>query len=402
MAEKTKVNLSPNIILLGIVSFFNDLGSEMIMPILPMFIASLGGGGIAIGLVGGIRESINSILNIFSGYFSDRTGRRKEFVVWGYLSSSAFKLFLGLSRFWQQILIFSGLERIGKGLRSAPRDAIIADSSLEKQRGRSFGIHRMFDTLGAVFGGIATVIVYWFLKFDFRAIILTAAVISFFALLPLILVKAKRNQHQSVTISLGLKKLPQPLRAFILISSIFYLANFSYMFFILRAKVYFMTLYPERTANLIPIFLYILSNVVYALTSIPSGIISDKVGRRKVLACGYFLFALTSLGFIFFESLFAFIILFSLYGIVNALTDSNERAYVSDLAPQNLKATALGTFHAAIGLVSLLEGVIIGFLWQKFSPNFAFIYGAVFTALSGILLFIFKGHLDQKAQIISN
>lgn len=184
MKNKYLKGTGANILLLGFVSFFNDLSSEMIMPILPMFIKSLGGAGLIIGLIGGLRDSVSSILKVLCGYWSDRTGKRKIFVSSGYLTSSVFKLFLAFSKSWQHVLIFAGLERTGKGLRTAPRDAIIADS-MPEEKGKGFGIHRALDTSGAILGSIIVFLLFWFKGFDFKSIILFAAIISFISLIPL-------------------------------------------------------------------------------------------------------------------------------------------------------------------------------------------------------------------------
>jgi len=294
-----------NILLLGLVSFFNDLSSEMIMPILPMFITALGGAGLVVGLIGGVRDSLSSILKVLCGYWSDKTGKRKIFVSSGYLTSSVFKLFLAFSRTWQHILVFAGLERVGKGLRTAPRDAIIADS-MPEEKGKGFGIHRSLDTSGAILGSIVTFLLFRFWGFGFKSIILIAAIIAFFSLMPLHFVKEGKRESQDITLKIGLKNLPRHLRLFILISGIFSLANFSYMFFILRAREFF----TGKLSVGAPILLYILFNVFYAAFAIPSGILSDKIGRKRVIVSGYLLFSLTSLGFAFFHSLTAFIILF--------------------------------------------------------------------------------------------
>ncbi|NOZ80593.1 MAG: MFS transporter [DPANN group archaeon] len=382
-----------NIILLGIVSFLNDLSSEMIMPILPLFIASLGGGGLAVGLISGLRESIASILKILSGWFSDRTGRRKALVFSGYLTSASFKLLLAFSTAWQQVLIFTGLERVGKGLRTAPRDAIISDS-LPAERGRGFGIHRAMDTAGAVVGSLAVFFLFWSAGLSFVSIILIAAVFSFFSLIPLAWVKEKKAKPRPVSLGLGLSTLPKDLRKFILVSSVFSLANFSYMFFILRTQ----DLFTGKLAVGVPILLYVLFNIFYALFAIPFGSLSDRLGRRTVIAIGYVLFSLTALGFVLFDSLAAFIILFALYGISYAIIDGNQRAYVADLSSKRLRATALGTFHAAIGLSALPAGLMAGLLW-KIAPGFTFLFGSLVSLVSAMMLlspFLSAGRSHQS------
>ena len=381
--------ISANILLLGIVSFLNDLSSEMIMPILPMFITALGGAGLIVGLIGGLRDSISSILKVFTGYWSDKSGKRKIFVSSGYLTSALFKLFLAFSKIWQHILVFASLERIGKGLRTAPRDAIIADS-MPKERGKGFGIHRAMDTSGAIAGSIVVFLLFWFFGFNFNSIILIAAILAFLSLIPLYFVKEEERKPQDINLKIGLKNLPRSLKLFILVSGMFALANFSYMFFILRAQESF----AGKLSIGIPILLYILFNIFYAVFAVPFGRLSDRIGRKKVIVFGYLLFSLTSLGFAFFNSLTAFIVLFALYGMVYAIVDGNQRAYVSDLSSEELRATALGTFHTTIGLTALPGSLIAGFLWQ-INPSITFVYGAVVSIVSVVLFIVFRNYFRK-------
>ncbi len=389
MKNKHLKGISANILLLGIVSFLNDISSEMIMPILPMFITALGGSGLIVGLIGGLRNSISSILKVFAGYWSDKYGKRKVFVFSGYLISALFKLLLAFSKLWHHVLVFASLERIGKGLRTAPRDAIIAES-LPKERGKGFGIHRAMDTLGAILGSITVFLLFWFFGFNFKSIILIASILSFLSLIPLHFVKEKKRKPQKINLKIGLKKLPKSLKLFILISGIFALANFSYMFFILKVQKFF----PGKLSVGMPILLYALFNIFYAAFAIPFGKLSDKIGREKVIVFGYLLFSLTCLAFAFLNSLPAFIILFALYGIVYAIVDGNQRAYVSDLSSEKLRATALGTFHTVTGLAALPASTVAGFLWQ-INPNASFIYGATVSIISVILFIVFRNHLRK-------
>jgi MFS family permease len=394
MKNKYLKGISANVFLLGIVSFLNDLSSEMIMPILPMFITALGGAGLTVGLVGGFRDSISSILKIFCGYWSDRTGKRKIFVFSGYLTSSLFKLLLAFSKTCRHAVVFAALERVGKGLRTAARDAIIAES-MAKERGKGFGIHRAFDTSGAILGSIVVFLLFWFFGLSFKLIILIAGVIAFASLIPLHFVKEGKREPQDISLKIGLKNLPKSLKLFILISGVFALGNFSYMFFVIRAQQFF-------TAKLsigVPILLYVLFNIFYAGFAVPLGALSDKIGREKVIILGYLLFSVASLGFAFLTSLPAFMVLFALYGISYAAVDGNQRAFVSDLSSQQLKATALGTFHAVIGLVALPASLIAGFLWQNIAPEAAFIYGSITGFISVILFIAFGSYFSVPKEL---
>jgi len=394
LRKNTRKRLSPrissNVLLLGLVSFLNDSSSEMILPILPIFISTLGGAGLVTGAVGGLRDSISCMLTVLCGYWSDRIGKRKGFVFSGYLTSSVFKLLLGFSRACSQIMVSVALERVGKAMRSAPRDAIIADS-MPKERGRGFGIHRTLDTSGAIGGSIGVFLLFWCLGLDFKSIILIAAVVAFLSLIPLHFVTERKAERQSIAFRVSLRQMPGPLKTFIIISSLFALANFSYMFFILRAQEFFSAAGGgDRSGVGASILLYVLFNVFYAIFAIPSGTLSDRIGRRKVISLGYLLFSITCLGFVLLNSLRAFVVLFALYGIVNAVVDGNQRAYVSDLSPAELRATALGTFHTAVGLAALPASLIAGLLWQRVSASTTFAYGSAVSLLSVALFVLFR------------
>jgi len=373
--------ISTNIILLGVVSFLNDLSSEMITPILPLFIASLGGAGIATGLVGGIRDSVTSLLKVVSGYISDKTGHRKRLVFSGYFLSSVFKMLLALSKAWQHVLLFVGLERIGKGMRDAPRDAIIAQSMPHK-KGKAFGFHRTLDTAGAILGSIVAVILFAMLGLSFKTIIIISAAVAFTSLIPLWFVKETRREKNNIRFRATLFALPKKLQLFLVITILFGLANFSYMFFILKAQ----NLFGVSNGFTGPLLLYVLYNIVYASSSTPFGALSDKISRKKVLIFGYALFAVTTTGFAVFHSVGAYIVLFALYGIVNGIINGIERAFVADLSQTGVHGTSLGAYHTTKGLAALPASIIAGILW-KFSPETTFWYGALFSTVAVVAFF---------------
>jgi MFS family permease len=375
---------STNVILLSIVSFLNDLSSEMIMPILPMFLQSLGASSVVVGLTGGLRDSLSSILKVLCGYWSDKTGKRKIFVYSGYGVSVVFKLLLGISRTWHGALAFASIERAGKGLRTAARDAIIAES-MTTRRGRGFGIHRGLDTAGAILGSLLSFLLLWFAGVKIRTVVIVAGLVGPAALVPIRFVKEPRVEKHNAGLKISLAMLPAPLKLFILICGIFALGNFSYMFFVMNAQ----RLFTGKSSLAAPVLLYILYNVFYSALAVPFGSISDRIGRTYVIIFGFALFAVVSFGFAFSSSLWLSIILFALYGVVFAAVDGTQRAFVSDLAAGNLKATALGTFHTVTGLAAFPASLTAGFLWQHVSPSATFIFGGVTASVAVVVFSVF-------------
>jgi MFS family permease len=383
-----------NVIILSIVSFLNDLSSEMIMPILPMFLESLGANGKIVGLVGGIRDGISGLLKVLCGYWSDKTGKRKIFVYAGYGISSVFKLLLGLSKTAGPAVVFSSMERVGKGLRTAARDAIIADSVDPNQRGKSFGIHRGMDSAGAVLGAGVAFLFLQFTGLDFGSIIIISAVIGLASLVPLRFVTEPETPRQNAKLKLSFKILPGSLKLFIFVAFIFALGNFSYMFFVLRAQ----HLFEGSWRTTAPILLYVLFNIFQSALAVPLGLLSDKIGRQKVLIFGFGLFAVVSFGFAFCDSLLFYIILFALYGVVFAAVEGGERALVSDLAGADSRATALGTYSTVTGLAALPAGIVAGFLWDK-SPVYTFIFGGVMAITAIVVFVIFSRNFVRPDEI---
>lgn len=374
-----------NIYLLGGSSFFNDVGSEMITPILPFYIIALGGGGIAIGALSGLREGLSSLFKILGGWFSDVKGKRKVFVFLGYLFSAISKFLIFLATSWQAILAFVSLERFGK-LRDPPRDAIITEST--HHRGKWFGIHQMMDSTGGIVGSVLVLILFWKLNLDFKIIILIAALITSFSLIPLIFVKEPKTRAVKRGLFKGIKRLNKKLKYFIFVASVFTLGNFGlYLFMLLMAK-------QITNSTVIPIALYILFNLCYAIFVIPFGKWSDKIGRKKVLIIGYVLFFGTALFLLFCNSLACLIILFAVYGLVYAITYSNQKALASDLSG-DMKGTAMGLYHSVVGIVNIPAGIIAGILWSV-NPNIMFMYISGIALVSIIFLLFVKEDGEYK------
>ncbi|MHC1574280.1 MAG: MFS transporter [Candidatus Methanogasteraceae archaeon] len=308
-----RCGISTNILLLGIVSFLTDTSSEMIRPLLPLFIMHLGGTYQAIGFIGGIGDSAASILKVISGYLSDRTGKRKIFVFVGYLTSSIAKTLYAFATTWQHILLLKTGERTGKGLRAAPRDAIIANSTHHDKRGLAFGVHRAMDSGGAIAGSLLAIVVlsyFWFFELEFgimyQYVFIIAGIIAFFALVPLHGVREDDVTHNKQSIRASFSALPGLFRIYVAIATIFALGNITYMFFILRAAEFLLAengisvrdihliaeIDPKFVMMVLIVIsaLYMLFNITYTVFSIPSGKLSDRIGRRNVLIIGYSLF----------------------------------------------------------------------------------------------------------------
>ena len=374
-----------NIRLLGSSSFFNDIGSEMITPLLPFYIMALGGGGIAIGLLSGLREGLSSLLKILGGWLSDVTGKRKKYIFSGYLISTIFRFMLLIAGTWQQVITFVSLERFGKA-RDAPRDVIVSDST--KKRGHGFGFLQMMDTAGGVLGILIVLFLFWKFTPDIKTIIFFGAIIGSLSLLPLFFVQEPKIKKARKSLLKGISSLDKNLKFFIFVTSIFTLANFGlYMFLLVRAK--------ELAGNfIIPLAMYLLFSICYAAFAIPSGNLSDKIGRKKVLFIGYFLFLVLTLGFIYTSNLIFFGILFGLYGIVYALTKPNQDAFVSDLSGE-MKGTAFGFYYFLTGIITIPAGIIAGALWN-ISYGSMFLYLAAVSLISIMLLFFVKEKRSDK------
>lgn len=373
-----------NILLLGLVSLLNDISSEIIQPVLPLFIASLGGGTLAVGLVGGFSEGLPSLIKLFSGCWSDRMGRRKPLVVGGYALSALGKILLAAAESWLAVFLAKSLERCGKGLRSGPRDAMISESVAPGGRGRGFGLHRAMDSTGAVIGSLLAYSL-WQMGFSYSSIFLVAGVLALLALLPFAKVKESYSAPKC-EYSWRLSDIPPDLGRFLAIACLFALGNFSYMFFILRAQGIFSG--AEATAS--ALLLYALFNSTYALLALPAGIWSDRMGRKNVLAMGYGLFALTALGFALVTSPAGLIILFALYGLVYALVDGSERALVSDLSPPGLRGSALGLYSGAVGLAAIASSLLAGAVWQWWGPEATFFLGAGAAGMAAVGMMVWR------------
>ena len=378
--------ITRNIFILGLVSLFTDLSSQMVFPLIPLFLTTvLGCGAYAVGIVEGAAETTASLLKVVSGYWSDKIRKRKPFILFGYGMSSITKPLFALANVWTFVLFVRVIERIGKGLRTAPRDALVAESCDESVRGKAYGFHRAADGIGSTLGAVFALLLLPIL--GYRNIFLFALVPGIISVSIIFFIKEKnapvKQETKESPMKLSFKELPVNLKSFIIVSSIFALGHFGYPFLLLRAK-------NIGLADNMAIFLYVLFYIVYSICVVPLGMLSDKIGRRPILIGGYLIFGITSFGLIFTSSLYSILFLFIVYGMFYAMIDGTQRAFVVDLSPQHFKGTALGIFHTAIGLVALPGGYIAGLLWDKLSPEATFVYGLTLAVTSSVLLIFVK------------
>jgi MFS family permease len=378
-----------NIILLGLTSLLTDISSEMVYPLLPFFLtATLGASPAILGLVEGIAESTASILKVFSGYLSDRFRRRLPLAILGYAGSVAGKVLLVVAGGWGTVLAGRVVDRVGKGVRTAPRDALIAESASPEARGRAFGLHRAMDTAGAAAG---VLFAYWLLTTnagEYKQVFLWSIIPALFGVLILFLV---REHHIPVPAPLPLPSfrwsiLPRRLRLFLVVVMVFTLGNSSNTFLLLRAHSLNFT-----AADVL--LLYLVYNITYAFCAYPAGHLSDLIGRKNLLIAGYLSYALVYMGFALLgdgTQHWVFWVLFAAYGVYSALTEGVEKALVADLAPADHRATAIGLHATIVGIGLLPASFIAGQVWVALSPEAAFALGGVtgIIAVLGLLLLL--------------
>ncbi len=390
MVKKVKDRGYLNVLLLGLTSFFTDVSTEMVYPVVPLFLVSqLGATPAVVGLIEGLAESTASLLKVFSGAISDRLGKRKPLTIFGYSFSLLGKIFIYLASGWWLVGLGRFIDRFGKGVRTAPRDALIADGVDHKKRGKAYGLHRTMDTAGALTGVLLAYLILKSYKNGYQPVILASIIPAFLGVLVLFLVQESKSHqketHPGEKLKINWKsflRLDRRLKAFLLISALFTLGNSSNQFLLLRAQNL-----NFSVANVL--LLYLFFNLSYALFSYPAGHLSDKIGRKKIIVFGYFFYSLVYLGFALAPSSIWIIALFFLYGIYMGLTEGVEKALVTDLAPAVRRATLLG-FHATlIGLGLFPASFIAGLLWNLISPAAPFYFGSLTGFLAALLFLIF-------------
>jgi MFS family permease len=393
--------LHRNIWATSLTSFFMDVSSEMVINILPLFLSNvLGVKTNVIGLIEGIAEATASLLKVFSGWLSDKLRQRKWLAVAGYAISTLAKPFFYLANSWFAVAAVRWADRIGKGIRTAPRDALVADSVPEEQRGLAFGFHRAADTGGAVLGILIALFVVWssqssslgLAESTFRAVVLLSLVPAVLAVLSLAVVAQDVPvTRQRAAPKFAFRSLGKRFMVFMLIVGLFDLGNSSDAFLILRAQ--------ERGLNVLEVLAMLATfNLVYALVSAPAGALSDRVGRRRLLVGGWVVYALIYFGFALVGQGWQVWALYVVYGLYYGLTYGTAKAMVADIVPQALRGTAYGTYNAVLGLLDFPASVIAGLLWdglpswgwQGFGAPAPFFFGAAMALLAALAMLLWK------------
>jgi MFS family permease len=375
--------LSRNTFLLALASLFTDISTEMLYPVLPIFLTqTLHASGSIVGLVDGFAQAAHNVVQGISGAVSDRLQKRKPIALAGYFMAAVAKPLIGLSTTWQGVFGARFLDRLGTGIRSAPRDALIASSVDEKDRGRAFGLEGLGDNAGAFLGPLLAVYLLYALHVEIRTIFFIAIIPGLLAFFMVLLVKEQSAAVAAkAKIDVGLWQFPKAYWKYLLATAVFGLGNSSNAFLILRTQ--------DVGASLqTTILIYAAFNLVAALISYPAGALSDTWGRKKILLASFVIFLITYLGFALAQNIVIVAALFAAYGLYQGIFRAVGKALAADFVPEHLRASGIGWYSTTVGLLQLVASIIAGFLWDRIDHTAVFYYGAAFALMGSIALLI--------------
>ena len=384
-----------NIIFLGLISFFTDLSTEMVYPLIPLYLTTTFGATPAlVGIIEGIAESVASLLKVFSGYVTDRFQKKKAIAFAGYAPGILYKVALLFTGSWMGVLGARVLDRMGKGIRTAPRDVLVSESADKNNMGKSFGIHKALDMSGAALGILIT---YFILRsagddFNYKRMFMLSIIPAVIGLCMFFFIKEKkeaRSQKSREPFWENIRKVDSQLRLYLVVVFLFTLGNSSNAFIILKANAV-----GFNAMNVI--LLYFIYNMTTSVLSIPFGKLSDRVGRKKLLVPGYLAFSICYLGFAFASNQWMMVVVFVIYGAYSAMIAGVERAFVAEISPPELKGTMLGLHSTVAGVALLPASVIAGFLWSTFGAAVPFVFGAGLSLIAALILFFFMKATPAK------
>ncbi len=383
-----------NVFLLGLVSFFNDVASEMIYPIVPIFLTAVLGTPVAIvGLIEGFAEFTASISKFLFGYISDYFQKRKPFVALGYSFGAISKVLIGLATTWPLVLFARFIDRTGKGLRTAARDSLLLENTTPTNKGFIFGFHRAFDSLGAVFGPLIALVLLDIFKDNMRQVFYIASIPATIGVLLLLwLVKEKKKDEKIYPrkfVKLSWKAISPKLRLFLIVNFLFAIGNSSDAFLLLQAKNL------DMTTTLV-VLVYVLYNVSQTIFATPAGQLADKIGSRKVFTGGMLVFAVVYLLFGLVTNPVWLWILFPIYGIYIAATDGVSKAYIANFVTKEESGTFFGLQQTLIAIAGFLASVVGGLLWSKIGPHATFWYGSLMATVAFLYLLSVEKRIQTK------
>jgi len=384
MIEKKKIfGFTPNVFYTGIVSFLTDTSVKMVYSVMPLFLMSIGASKTSLSLIEGIAESTASLIKAFSGYWSDRIGRNKPFMLIGYGLSALIMPVYALVVSPLQVLVFRFIERVGKGIRTAPRDSLVAGSVNGNEVGRSFGLHKAMDNSGAILGPLLAFLLLLFHPGDFRLIFLLAGIPGVLGMFVLVFgIREAKKRKDNLMKKFRFSDFPKRFYLFLVIIFIFTLGNSTDALLMVKANE------VGIKVTFIPL-VYLVSSVVSVFLAIPFGSLSDRIGREKLLITGFLIYSLVYFGFGSTANVYVIVALFALYGIYSALTDGVQKAMISDLTDENKKGTGMGIYNAMLGITLLPASLIAGLLYDKVNSSIPFYFGGVMSLLSLLLMLIY-------------
>lgn len=389
MRAKRIFGLERNVFFTGLTSFFTDTSTKMIYSVMPLFLLSIGASKTSISLIEGIAESTSAFFKTFSGYWSDRIGKNKPFMFIGYGITAIVTPIYALAGKPVHVLLLRFFERIGKGLRAAPRDSLISGSVEKNETGRNFGFHKAMDNSGAIVGPLTAFLILYLFPLNYHFIFLLATIPAVLGVITILVFIKEAKAEMRTPVEFRFRQLPRRFYIFIVIIFVFTLGNSADALLLVK------TAETGINKSYVP-FVYMIFNTVSVFLAIPAGKISDRVGREKLIIAGFAVYSVVYFLFGRFNNLNIFIILFILYGVYSALADGSQKALISDIVSKDLKGTGYGLYHAVLGITLLPASLIAGLLYDHVNSDAPFYFGAVMSMIATVLMIIFHSTRLKK------